>query len=98
MLPSITKPSQGLLLYQDKTWYFSPGIKKPKPTILIQDIWEDVSSKNIIKGHVTFRKFSFMRQTLGLQHVVAHHVKAASLHSLNPPTLINHHKLSPTDK
>ena len=91
LLPAMDQPKKGrLVLNPDTTWSFQPGRLSDNETLNITDIQDSIFNKHIIPGHIPFTKFNFLRQNINLQHVVARHVSAANLHSLDTPTLVKH--------
>jgi len=52
----------------------------------------------LFKGHESFKKIATIRQSKTLGNIIAAHVSAKGLSSSNVPTLLQHHKLNPTDR
>ena len=94
---------QGRLhLHDDNVWHFQPGRRDsnshiPMPNFL-SEIGNFIHDKKLYEGWLSKTQVAASRQTQRLKKIVAHHVSAANLKNLDPPTLINHKKLNPADR
>jgi len=101
-LNSMTKPKHGYLIHNDREWQFRPGHKLSNKPINLPDFESEVhkliQSYQLHRGHPAFRKIMHSKSSFSLSQIVAKHVSAAGLDSLDAPTLTKHHKMSKNDK
>ena len=101
-LNHMSKPSQGTLFKTHNKWQFRPGRKNMNETIdlphLEQHIHNLIRTRQIFRGHISFHKIQQSRAEYNLSQAVALHVSAKGLSSKDPPNLIHHASLTPSDQ
>ena len=95
-------PKHGILLQQNNNWFFRPGTKSTNPLVPLPN-FKDIavqmlSQGHIARGHCKFQSLIKLQSSGTLCRIVANHISAANLTSLEVPTLLQHHTLSPSDK
>ena len=99
----MTKPRRGtLVLHPDNEWYFHAGRGASRaPTLLPNlhmNIFHLLRTYQLTRGHPPFHTiFNAVRQTK-FEQTMARHVSAASLNSIDAPTLLQMNKLHHHDK
>ena len=100
--PSMEKLRHGKLLKHSHNWFFRPGVKPSNKLIKLPDFEtiapDMVSCGHLARGHIKFQPLINLCSGGTLRRIVANHISAANLTSLEVPTLLQHHSLPPEDK